>query len=63
MISKITKTEVLIFAGQLIAGIFSNPASGTLTHDPYGRQTIISQTIQDVINAFGASGIEIVDKD
>ena len=63
MITKVTRTDVLRFSSRIIAGIFANPASGNLTNDLSARQQIISQTVQDTINAFLSMGIAVVDDD
>lgn len=63
MFTKITKTEVLEFSGRLIAGIFANPTSGNIATDSYAQQQIISQTVQNTVNAFVSIGVEIIEHD
>lgn len=59
MITTVTKSEILEFSGRLTAGIFANPTSGNIATGSYSRQQIISQVVQDTVNAFVSIGISI----
>lgn len=61
MVTTVTNLEVLKFSESIIAGMFANPTIGNITTDSYARQQIISQTIQDTINAFVSIGIQITE--
>ena len=61
MITKVTKADVLIFSSRIVAGALANPVNGNLAVDSYARQQLITQAIQDTINAFLSMGIVISD--
>lgn len=58
---KVTRQEVLMIVATLAAGLYSNPANGSLKDDPYARQNILSQTLQDVQNMFSSACVEIIE--
>ena len=57
------KSEVLQMAATMCAGIFANPTSGELMHNRYGRQTVITEMVQDTITALQMAGISIEEKE
>ena len=63
MITKVTKADLLNFSGRIVSGLFANPSSGNLAMDSYTRQQIITQILQDTINAFMSIGITIEEEE
>jgi hypothetical protein len=59
MVTEVTETDIVNLSGQIIAGIFANPASANIVYDMYQRQQIIQQVFSDVQNAFMGLGITL----
>lgn len=57
---KIKNKDILDMVAIMSAGIFSNPSSSDLIRNPYERQQIIQELIQETYEAIKWAGIDVV---
>lgn len=57
----IERKDVMNMVAIMCAGVFSNPTSGNIMQDQYGRQQVIQQMIWDTQSAIQAAGIDIIE--